>query len=62
MAGRTRRPPYSWTQSRTPFPEWAEDPQGGRWHFAEEIEVSNDPVQQALRMRSATFETVNVRQ
>ena len=44
------------------FPEWAEDPQGGRWHFAEEIELSNDLGQRAFRMRSATFETVNVQQ
>ena len=44
------------------FPDWAEDPQGGRWHFAEEIELSNDLNQRAFRMRSATFETVNVQQ
>ena len=44
------------------FPEWAEDPQGGRWHFAEEIELSNDLGQRAFRMRSATFETVKVQQ
>ena len=44
------------------FPEWAEDPQGGRWHFAEEIELSNDLGQWAFCMRSATFETVNVQQ
>ena len=44
------------------FPEWAEDPQGGRWHFAEEIELSNDLGQRAFRMKSAIFETVNVQQ
>ena len=44
------------------FPEWAEDPQLGRWHFAEETELSNDLGQRAFRMRSATFETVNVQQ
>ena len=44
------------------FPEWAEDPQGGRWHFAEEIELNNDLGQRAFRMKSATFETVNVQQ
>ena len=44
------------------FPEWTEDPQGGRWHFAEEIELSNDLGQRAFRMRSATLETVNVQQ
>ena len=44
------------------FPEWAEDPQGGHWHFAEEMELTNDLGQRAFRMRSATFETVNVQQ
>ena len=44
------------------FLEWAEDAQGGRWHFAEGIELSNDLGQRAFRMRSATFETVNVQQ
>ena len=44
------------------FPEWAEDPQGGRWHFAEEIELGNDLGQRAFRMRLATFEIVNVPQ
>ena len=44
------------------FPEWAEDPKGGRWHFTEEIELSNDLGQRAFRMRSATFETANVQQ
>ena len=42
------------------FPEWAEDPKGGHWHFAEEIELSNDLGERAFRMRSAPFETVNV--
>ena len=44
------------------FPEWAEDPQSGRWHLAEEIDLSNDLGQRALRKGSATFETVNVQQ
>ena len=44
------------------FAEWAEDPQGGRWHFAEEIELSNDLGQRAYHMRSATFQTVSVQQ
>ena len=44
------------------FPEWAEDPQGGCWHFAEEIELSNDLGDRAFCLRSATFETVNVQQ
>ena len=44
------------------FPEWAEDPQGGRWHFAKEIELSDHLGQRAFRMRSATFETVNLQQ
>ena len=44
------------------FPDWAEDPEDGRWHCAEEIELSNDLGQRAFHMRSATFETVNVQQ
>ena len=44
------------------FPEWAEDPQGGCWHFAEGIELSNDLGQRAFRMRLATYETVNGQQ
>ena len=44
------------------FPDWAEDPQGGFWHCAEEKELSNDLGQRAFHMRSATFETVNVQQ
>ena len=44
------------------FPEWAEDTQGGRWHFAEEIKLSNDLGQRAFCMRMATFKTVNVQQ
>ena len=65
----------SWSDGRPPpaspvlvdtapyaFPDWAEDPQGGPWHFAEEIELSNDLGQRAFHMRPATFETVNVQQ
>ena len=44
------------------FPVWAEDPQGGCWHFTEEIELSNDLGQRAFRMRSAIFDTVNMQQ
>ena len=44
------------------FPEWAEDPQGGRWHFAKEIEHSNHLGQRIFRMRSATIETIDVQQ
>ena len=44
------------------FPDRAEDPKGGRWHFAEEIELRNNLGQRAFRMRSATLETVNVQQ
>ena len=47
--------------ARYAFPELAEDRQGGRWLFAEEIELKNDPGQRAFRMRLATFETINVR-
>ena len=65
-SGSDRRPPPASPVLVDPapyaFPEWAEDPEGGRWHFAEEIELSNDLGQRAFRMRSATFETVNVQQ
>ena len=44
------------------FPEWAEDPQGGSWQFAEEIELSNDLSQCAFRMQTATYETINLQQ
>ena len=44
------------------IPEWGQDPKGGRWYFAEEIELSNDLGQRAYCMRSAIFETVNVQQ
>ena len=39
----------------TPYacPAWAEDPQGGRWHFAQKIELRNDLGQRAFHMRWA---------
>ena len=37
-------------------------PQGGRWHFADEIELTNDLRQRVFRMRTATYETINVQQ
>ena len=54
MAGRHRTQP--------PTPEWAGDPKGGRWHFAEEIELAKDLAQWAFCMRSATCETFSVQQ
>ena len=60
MAGSPRRSVYSWTLPI--FPEWAEDPEGGRWHFAKEIELNNHLVQRVFRMRPATYQTVNLQQ
>ena len=57
MAGCPRRPPY--TRLRLTTPPLSGPPS---WHFAKEIELTNDLGQQAFRMRTATYETVNEQQ
>ena len=65
-SGSDGRPPQASPALADPapyaFPEWAEDPEGGRWHFAEEIELSNDLGRRDFPVTPATFETVNMQQ
>ena len=60
------RPPPAYPVLADPapraFPECAAKPQRGRWHFAEEIELTNNLGRWAFRMRTATYGTLNVQQ